>query len=104
MDGSKGDGSESFADEYCCSSLAGRCTTSCLLCFLTTAYPRCAILFQGLITLDFSSHYIHMYSSLITGSTSHKLVTSDVSWILWYYYNDSVSARDSAGNSPRLLC
>lgn len=67
-----------------------RCTTSCLLCFLTITYPRCAIIFQGLITLDFSSHYIHMYSSLLTGATSHKLVTSDVSWILWYYYNDSV--------------
>ena len=31
-------------------------------------------------------------SSLVTGSRSHKLVTSDVSRILWYYYNDSVSA------------
>jgi len=30
-------------------------------------------------------------SSLVTGSTSHKLVTSDVSRILWLYYNDSVS-------------
>ena len=29
-------------------------------------------------------------SSLVTGSRSHKLVTSDVSRILWYYYNDSV--------------
>ena len=41
-----------------------------------------------LITLDFSSHYIHMYMSLVTGSSSHKTVTSDVSRILWYYYND----------------
>ena len=31
-----------------------------------------------------------MFSSLVTGSRSHKLVTSDVSRILWYYYNDSV--------------
>jgi len=29
-------------------------------------------------------------SSLVTGSTSHKLVTSDVSRILWLYYNDPV--------------
>ena len=29
-------------------------------------------------------------SSLITGSKSHKLVTSDVSRILWFYYNDPV--------------
>jgi len=66
-----------------------RCTTSCLLCYLSSAYPTCAILFQLLIALDFSSHYMHMYSSLVTGSTSHKLVTSDVSRILWMYYNDS---------------
>jgi len=66
-----------------------RCTTSCLLCYLSSVYPDYAILFQFLIALDFSSHYMHMYSSLVTGSTSHKLVTSDVSRILWLYYNDS---------------
>jgi len=66
-----------------------RCTTSCLLCYLSSAYPAYAILFQFLIALDFSSHYMHMYSSLVTGSTSHKLVTSEVSRILWMYYNDS---------------
>jgi len=66
-----------------------RCTTSCLLCYLSSAYPPYALYFQFLIALDFSSHYMHMYSSLVTGSTSHKLVTSDVSRILWLYYNDS---------------
>ncbi|KAF9264806.1 phosphatidylinositol synthase [Marasmius fiardii PR-910] len=66
-----------------------RCTTSCLLCYLSIAYPAYAIFFQFLIALDFSSHYMHMYSSLVTGSRSHKLVTSDVSRILWLYYNDS---------------
>lgn len=66
-----------------------RCTTTCLLCYLSIAYPAYAIFFQFLIALDFSSHYMHMYSSLVTGSRSHKLVTSDVSRILWLYYNDS---------------
>ncbi|KAL9715075.1 phosphatidylinositol synthase 1 (CDP-alcohol phosphatidyltransferase1) [Leucoagaricus gongylophorus] len=66
-----------------------RCATSCLLCYLSSAYPQWAIFFQFLIALDFSSHYMHMYSSLVTGSRNHKLVTSDVSRILWYYYNDS---------------
>jgi len=68
-----------------------RCTTSCLLCFLSSAYPSYATLFQFLITLDFSSHYMHMYSSLVTGSRSHKTVTANVSRILWYYYNDSTT-------------
>ncbi len=39
-----------------------RCTTACLLSFLSSAYPKWALLFQFLIVLDFSSHYIHMYS------------------------------------------
>lgn len=82
-----------------------RCTTSCLLCFLTSAYPNAAIVFQGLITLDFSSHYIHMYSSLLTGSKSHKIVTSDVSRILWYYYNDSrILFLFCAGNELFFVC
>jgi phosphatidylglycerophosphate synthase len=38
-----------------------RCTTSCLLCYLSSVYPDYAILFQFLIALDFSSHYMHMY-------------------------------------------
>lgn len=66
-----------------------RCTTSCLLCFLTAAYPRCALLFQFLVTLDFSSHYIHMYSTLVTGSRSHKVVDSSRSRILSLYYTDN---------------
>lgn len=43
------------------SNPARRCTTACLLCFLSSAYPPYALLFQFLITLDFSSHYMHMY-------------------------------------------
>ncbi|CAE6424012.1 unnamed protein product [Rhizoctonia solani] len=68
-----------------------RCATSCLLCYLSSRYTSYAALFQVLISLDFSSHYMHMYSSLVTGSKSHKAVTSDVSRILWYYYNDSTT-------------
>jgi hypothetical protein len=32
-----------------------------LLCFLSSVYPKWAIMFQSLIALDFASHYIHMY-------------------------------------------
>ncbi|KAL0946999.1 hypothetical protein HGRIS_013144 [Hohenbuehelia grisea] len=66
-----------------------RCTTACLLCYLSSVYPKWAVLFQFLIALDFSSHYMHMYSSLVTGSRSHKVVERDVSRILRYYYNSS---------------
>lgn len=66
-----------------------RCMTSCLLCFLASAYPKLALVFQFLISLDFSSHYIHMYASIASGNRSHKTVTKEQSWILWSYYNNS---------------
>lgn len=82
-----------------------RCTTACLLCYLTGTYPRAALLFQGLITLDFSSHYIHMYSSLLTGAASHKTVTQSASKLLWYYYNDSRTLFFfCAGNELFFVC
>ncbi|VDB82807.1 unnamed protein product [Peniophora sp. CBMAI 1063] len=65
-----------------------RCATACLLCYLASVYPDWALGFQFLIALDFASHYMHMYSSLVTGSASHKTVRNDVSRILWWYYND----------------
>ncbi|GAA6026734.1 hypothetical protein JCM8097_005821 [Rhodosporidiobolus ruineniae] len=68
-----------------------RCMTSCLLCFLASAYPRFALLFMFLISLDFSSHYIHMYASIISGSRSHKTVTKKNSRILYSYYNNSLT-------------
>ncbi|KAJ7273651.1 CDP-alcohol phosphatidyltransferase-domain-containing protein [Mycena haematopus] len=68
-----------------------RCTTSCLLCYLSSAYPDYALAFQFLIALDFSSHYMHMYSSLVTGSSSHKDIHNDVSRILRWYYTDKIT-------------
>ncbi|GAA5867562.1 hypothetical protein JCM8547_001220 [Rhodosporidiobolus lusitaniae] len=68
-----------------------RCMTSCLLCFLASAYPKYALLFQFLISLDFSSHYIHMYASIVSGSRSHKTVTKKQSRILYSYYNNSTT-------------
>ncbi|KAI0748242.1 phosphatidylinositol synthase [Daedaleopsis nitida] len=75
-----------------------RCTTSCLLCYLTSAYPEWALAFQFLITLDFSSHYMHMNSSLVTGSRSHKNVDSDVSRLLRRYYDPRTLFVVCAGN------
>ncbi|MCJ1440306.1 MAG: CDP-diacylglycerol-inositol 3-phosphatidyltransferase [Stictis urceolatum] len=51
-----------------------RCTTACLLVFLSSAWPRWSLLFQGLISLDLASHYMHMYATLVMGGQgdSHK--------------------------------
>lgn len=43
------------------------------------------------------------FRSLTTGSTSHKTVTSDVSRILWYYYNDSVRIFYQRPTKPILI-
>ncbi|KAI1657390.1 CDP-alcohol phosphatidyltransferase-domain-containing protein [Daldinia decipiens] len=69
-----------------------RCTTSCLLVFLSSAFPRWAIVFQGLITIDFASHYMHMYATLAMGGsgTSHKNVDKSRSWLLNLYYTNKV--------------
>ncbi|KAF9324880.1 CDP-diacylglycerol-inositol 3-phosphatidyltransferase [Podila minutissima] len=67
-----------------------RCTTACLLCYLASAYPPYAILFQFLIALDVSSHYMHMYSSLTSGATSHKKISETGNPILKAYYTSNL--------------
>lgn len=67
-----------------------RCTTACLLVFLSAAYSRWAVVFQVLISLDLASHYMHMYASLDAGASSHKKVTKERSWILNLYYTNNV--------------
>jgi CDP-diacylglycerol--inositol 3-phosphatidyltransferase len=69
-----------------------RCTTSCLLVFLAQAFPRFSIVFQGLISLDLASHYIHMYATLSMGGSgkSHKDVDESRSWLLKQYYSNNV--------------
>ncbi|KAI4186108.1 MAG: hypothetical protein L6R41_003680 [Letrouitia leprolyta] len=67
-----------------------RCTTSCLLVFLSSAFPRWALLFQGLISLDFASHYMHMYATLAMGGSeqSHKKIDQSRSRLLHLYYTN----------------
>lgn len=69
-----------------------RCTTACLLVFLSSAFPRWAILFQGLISLDLASHYVHMYATLTMGGAghSHKKVDESRSKLLHLYYTNKV--------------
>ncbi|KAF2247109.1 hypothetical protein BU26DRAFT_341926 [Trematosphaeria pertusa] len=68
-----------------------RCTTACLLVFLASAFPRWSIIFQGLISLDLASHYMHMYATLSMGGAgqSHKKVEASRSWVLKMYYSNN---------------
>lgn len=74
-----------------------RCTTACLLVFLSSAWPRWAIIFQSLISLDLASHYMHMYATLSMGGAnqSHKKIDSSRSRVLYYYYHSRVSPDQS---------
>lgn len=69
-----------------------RCSTACLLVFLSSAWPRWAIVFQGLISLDLASHYMHMYAMLSMGgkNQSHKNVEATRNWLLYQYYHSKV--------------
>jgi len=72
-----------------------RCTTACLLVFLSSAWPRWGLLFQFLISLDLASHYIHMFATLTMGGSgqSHKKVDQGRSWLLHLYYTKKVLPR-----------
>ena len=72
-----------------------RCTTACLLVFLSSAWPRWALLFQGLISLDLASHYIHMVATLTMagGGMSHKKVDENRSKLLHLYYTNKVCVQ-----------
>ncbi|KAG2167292.1 hypothetical protein D6D19_02189 [Aureobasidium pullulans] len=67
-----------------------RCTTTCLLVFLSTAMPRWSMVFQLLISLDFTSHYMHMYATLAMGGSgsSHKNIDAKRSKIMHLYYTN----------------
>ncbi|GAB7359854.1 hypothetical protein MBLNU230_g7382t1 [Neophaeotheca triangularis] len=68
--------------------ITDRCTTTCLLVFLATAKPRWSMIFQILISLDFASHYLHMYATLAMGGQgeSHKNVTARAGRLMQIYY------------------
>ncbi|KAE8325836.1 CDP-alcohol phosphatidyltransferase-domain-containing protein [Aspergillus sergii] len=68
-----------------------RCTTTCLLVFLASAFPRWSIVFQGFISLDYSSHYIHMYATLAMAGNrqSHKQIDESWPWVMRIYYSNT---------------
>ncbi|KAJ1794339.1 phosphatidylinositol synthase 1 (CDP-alcohol phosphatidyltransferase1) [Coemansia sp. RSA 2399] len=67
-----------------------RCTTTILLTYLAELYNSrpLALVFNFITVLDISSHYMQMYSQLITGKTNHKQMNNDAHWILRAYYTD----------------
>ncbi|XP_046894310.1 CDP-diacylglycerol--inositol 3-phosphatidyltransferase isoform X1 [Hypomesus transpacificus] len=66
--------------------LTDRCATMCLLVNLAVLYPSYIFLFQLSMSLDIASHWLHLHSSTMKGSTSHKAIDLSGNPILRLYY------------------
>ncbi|XP_068581837.1 CDP-diacylglycerol--inositol 3-phosphatidyltransferase-like [Cebidichthys violaceus] len=66
--------------------LTDRCATMCLLVNLSLLYPSYTFLFQLSMCVDIASHWLHLHSSTITGSASHKSIDLSGNPVLRIYY------------------
>ncbi|XP_069044485.1 CDP-diacylglycerol--inositol 3-phosphatidyltransferase isoform X1 [Lepisosteus oculatus] len=73
--------------------LTDRCVTMCLLVNLSLLYPQCTFLFQLSMTLDVASHWLHLHSSIMKGSSSHKTIDLSGNPLLRVYYTSRCSCR-----------
>ncbi|XP_042378516.1 probable CDP-diacylglycerol--inositol 3-phosphatidyltransferase 2 [Zingiber officinale] len=64
-----------------------RVSTACLLSLLSQLY-RPGLIFLALLGLDIGSHWLQMYSSFLSGKTSHKDVKDSSSWLFKLYYGN----------------
>ncbi|XP_031250479.1 probable CDP-diacylglycerol--inositol 3-phosphatidyltransferase 2 [Pistacia vera] len=64
-----------------------RISTACLLVVLSQVY-RPGFVFLSLLALDISSHWLQMYSTFLTGKTSHKDVKDSTNWLFKAYYGN----------------
>ncbi|KAM4632205.1 CDP-diacylglycerol--inositol 3-phosphatidyltransferase [Discoglossus pictus] len=66
--------------------LTDRCATMCLLVNLSLLYPSYILLFQLSMSLDVASHWLHLHSSILRGSDSHKTIDLSGNPLLRLYY------------------
>lgn len=65
--------------------ITDRVSTACLLVILSQQYSP-GFIFLSLLGLDIASHWLQMYSTFLSGKTSHKDVKDKSSWLLKAYY------------------
>lgn len=65
--------------------ITDRVSTACLLAILSQLY-RPGLIFLSLLGLDIASHWLQMYSTFLSGKSSHKDVKEESSWLLKAYY------------------
>jgi CDP-diacylglycerol--inositol 3-phosphatidyltransferase len=68
-----------------------RITIASLLLILAKLYPSLWLLFCLLMALDLGSHFIHLYSTSLSGAASHKKLEDHNSRLLERYYNHRVT-------------
>ncbi|XP_075998784.1 CDP-diacylglycerol--inositol 3-phosphatidyltransferase [Genypterus blacodes] len=71
--------------------LTDRCATMCLLVNLSLLYPSYTFFFQVSMCLDIASHWLHMHSSTVKGSASHKAIDLSGNPILHLYYTSRLA-------------
>ncbi|CAC5379885.1 CDIPT [Mytilus coruscus] len=68
--------------------LIDRCATMCLLAALCHFYPDYMMFFQISMSIDITSHWFHVQSSLMKGATSHKTIDLGANPVLRHYYHN----------------
>ena len=67
-----------------------RLSTAALLGILGVLYPSIAQVCVLLTALDIASHWCHMYASLVSGGTSHKVLSNHHNWLVRSYYANRI--------------
>ncbi len=66
--------------------LTDRCATMCLLATLGSFYPSYLFVFQIVMAIDISCHWVHLHTSNVLGKTSHKTIGEEENPLLRFYY------------------
>ena len=78
--------------------LTDRCAFMCLLAALGQFYPSQLFIFQLVMTVDVSCHWIHLHTSNLMGRTSHKNIGQENALLHFYYTNRTFLFLMCAGN------
>ncbi|KYR00594.1 hypothetical protein DLAC_02613 [Tieghemostelium lacteum] len=68
--------------------ITDRCSTIALIVVLSHFYPKYLNVYISLIVLDIVSHFARLFSTLMTGKTSHKMTDANHLKIMKIYYEN----------------
>jgi len=68
--------------------LTDRASLMGLLVVLSCFYPSYMLIFQLSMALDICSHWMHLHSSILNGSDSHKKIDLSANFFLYHYYTN----------------